>query len=228
MYLYLKRIADVLFSLLILLILSPFLIIIIITLLSTGEHEVFYLQDRVGYHNKRFRIIKFATMLKNSPNIGTGSLTVRRDPRVLPFGHFLRITKLNELPQLINVLLGHMSFIGPRPLMPVDFDCYNTYYRQRIYLSRPGITGVGSVIFRDEQKLISETNKAPREFYREDILPAKGALEIWYQENKGFITDIKILFITVWVLIFPNSKMPYRLFDALPTVHDKVYKNLKE
>src|SRR5690606_26719993 len=108
---------DIVFSFLALLLLSPLLIPIILLLKFTGEGEVFYLQKRMGFRNKEFYIWKFATMLKNSPNMGSGDVTTRNDPRVTPMGKFLRMSKINELPQLINILKGDMSFVGPRPLM---------------------------------------------------------------------------------------------------------------
>ena len=103
-YFFFKRFIDLLLAFIALLVLFPFLILVIIVLLLTGEGEVFYLQERLGYNNEKFKIIKFATMVKNSPNIGTGSLTLRGDPRVLPFGKFLRKSKINELPQIFNVI----------------------------------------------------------------------------------------------------------------------------
>lgn len=125
MYRFIKRFFDILFSLIALILLLPVFIPIIILLLLTGEHEVFYRQDRVGYKNKIFGILKFATMLKNSPNMGSKDLTMRNDPRVTPMGRFLRKSKINELPQLINILTGDMSFTGPRPLMKSGFDRYS-------------------------------------------------------------------------------------------------------
>src|SRR5438132_9259836 len=104
MYKFVKRLLDIFLSLVALVLLLPVFIPIIILLLLTGEHEVFFRQDRVGYHNKIFRIWKFATMLKNSPNMGHGDVTVRKDPRITPIGRFLRISKINELPQVINIL----------------------------------------------------------------------------------------------------------------------------
>lgn len=216
MYSFCKRLFDILLSLLIIMVLSPIIILIILILSLTGEREVFYLQDRVGFANKRFKIIKFATMLKNSPNMGTGSLTLRRDPRVLPFGHFLRITKINELPQLFNVLSGDMSFVGPRPLMPIDFEAYQDQYKKEIYNSRPGITGIGSIIFRDEQKLITASSLPPQEFYKKFILPEKGLVEMWYQKHKSIYTDLMILLLTALVIIAPNSKVHYKVFPDLP------------
>lgn len=211
-----KRFFDVIFSVFALIILSPLLIPVVIILLLTGEHYVFYGQNRMGYKNKKFKILKFATMLKNSPNIGTGSITTRNDPRVFPFGRFLRKTKLNELPQIINILKGDISLIGPRPLMEVDFKKYSEEIQNQIYNIKPGLTGIGSVIFRDEQKLISETTMPLDEFYKKYISPYKGALELWYQNHLTFATDFKILFLTAWVIVFSDSKLPQKMFKNLP------------
>src|SRR5690606_13696883 len=113
---YFKRLFDVMTSLLAIAVLLPLMIPIIIGLMLTGEHYVFYLQDRIGYKNRSFQIWKFATMLKNSPNLPGGMHTTRRDPRLMPLGGFLRKTKINEFPQLVNILKGEMSILGPRPL----------------------------------------------------------------------------------------------------------------
>jgi lipopolysaccharide/colanic/teichoic acid biosynthesis glycosyltransferase len=122
MYPIVKRFFDFTFSLLGLIVLLPLLLPIAIGLKLTGEGEIFYKQNRIGYKNTHFGILKFATMLKNSSKIGTGAITVRNDPRVTVLGKYLRMTKINELPQLINVLLGTMSIVGPRPLMKVSFE----------------------------------------------------------------------------------------------------------
>jgi lipopolysaccharide/colanic/teichoic acid biosynthesis glycosyltransferase len=138
MYKHIKRFFDIIFSLLAIILLSPILIPVIILLLLTGEHEVFYRQDRVGYKNKIFKIWKFATMLKNSPNMGDGDITKRGDPRITPVGKFLRQSKINELPQLINIITGDMSFVGPRPLMKVGFDRYTDALKAKVYNVIPG------------------------------------------------------------------------------------------
>lgn len=216
MYKVIKRFSDILFSLILIIILSPLLIPIFIILLLTGEHYIFYSQNRIGYKNKKFKIHKFATMLKNSPNIGTGSITTRNDPRVFPFGRFLRKTKINELPQIFNLLLGDMSLVGPRPLMEVDFKKYSEDIQKVIYNVKPGLTGIGSIVFRDEQKLVSETIMPIDEFYKTKILPYKGQLELWYQRNIGLITDIKIVFLTIWIVIFSESKLHYKILKNLP------------
>lgn len=216
MYKYIKRFFDIIFSVIALIILLPFFIPIIIILLLTGEHQVFYQQDRVGFRNKIFGIWKFATMLKNSPNMGSKDLTVRNDPRVTSIGKFLRKSKLNELPQMINILTGDMSFIGPRPLMKSGFDRYSDDLKTKIYNVKPGLTGIGSIVFRDEELIMTNSSLTPDECYRTVILPHKGALELWYQQHQNFITDFMLLFLTGWYILFPNSKLVFTIFPSLP------------
>ena len=214
MYLVIKRFFDFLFSLIALIILSPLLLIVIIILKFTGEREVFYFQKRIGLRNQEFDIWKFATMLKDSPNIGTGEITLRKDPRVTKAGHFLRRTKINELPQIINVLKGDMSIVGPRPLMKKSFLLYSPEVQAKVYTSRPGITGIGSVIFRDEEKLISESADI-QDTYRK-IFQYKGEVEMWYQQHISFYTDFMIIFLTAWYIVSPSSQLVYKVFPSLP------------
>jgi len=216
MYKIIKRFFDILFSLVAIIVLLPVFIPIIILLLLTGEHEVFFRQERVGYKNKIFRILKFATMLKNSPNMGHGDVTVRKDPRITPVGRFLRQSKINELPQVFNILFGDMSFVGPRPLMKVGFDRYSDDMKAKVYKVQPGLTGIGSIVFRDEELIITQSKLPPHECYRDVILPYKGALEIWYQQHQGFYTDFMIMFLTAWYVVFPSSKLVYKVFPSLP------------
>ena len=214
MYRFIKRLTDILIACIALVLLSPLLIPVILILLLTGEHEVFYLQKRIGYLNKPFYIWKFATMVKNSPNIGTGEIILRNDPRVTPMGKWLRMTKINELPQIINVLKGEMSIVGPRPLMEVSFNLYSDEVRKVIYQSKPGITGIGSLIFRDEEKILSDAAD-PRKAY-ESIYPYKAALEIWYRQHASFYTDTMIIFLTGWSVLFPSNKLVQKVFTDLP------------
>ncbi len=216
MYLYIKRFFDIVASLAVLLILTPFLLIIIILLKFSGEGEIFYLQKRIGLRNRYFNIYKFATMLKNSLNMSTGSITLRNDPRVTPVGKYLRITKFNELPQVINVLKGDMSIVGPRPLVDKTFNAYSAEIREKVYNTKPGITGIGSIVFRDEEELISASGKPPHEFYEQYIAPYKGELELWYQQHQSFRVDLLIIFLTVWVILFPKSRLTYKTFSDLP------------
>jgi lipopolysaccharide/colanic/teichoic acid biosynthesis glycosyltransferase len=214
--LFFKRVIDFILALLALCFLSPVLIPVIIGLLLTGEHYVFYLQERIGLKNKPFYIWKFATMLKNSPNMSGGLHTTRKDPRILPLGGFLRKTKINELPQLINILKGDMSIIGPRPLVDKTFAPYPKHVKQNIYNIKPGLTGIGSIVFRDEERLLSETSMPPAEFYAKYISPYKGDLELWYQNHLSFYTDFMLVFLTAWIIVFPKSELPFKVFKDLP------------
>lgn len=219
MYQAFKRICDFLVALVLLLLLSPLLIPIVIGLRFTGEGEIFYKQNRVGFKRKDFGILKFATMLKDSPNIGTGDITLRNDPRVTSMGGFLRKSKINELPQILNVLFGDMSLVGPRPLMQVSFELYSKKVQAVVYESKPGITGIGSLVYRDEEALVSAVTDGggdPRAYYRDAIYPYKGALEYWYYKNKGFITDFKILVGTALSLLNSEKDWATRLFSKLP------------
>ena len=216
MYLTLKRIIDIILSSIAIILLSPILILIIIILKLTGEGEIFYLQERVGYKTNSFMIYKFATMVKNSPNIGTGDVTLRNDPRVTNAGKFLRASKLNELPQLFNILMGDISVIGPRPLMRAGFNRYSLSFQNSVYNIKPGLTGIGSIIFRDEEKILTDSNLTPHECYKDIILPYKGELEIWYQTNCSLFLDLQLIFMTAWVIFFPNSKLYEKWFKDLP------------
>jgi lipopolysaccharide/colanic/teichoic acid biosynthesis glycosyltransferase len=212
------RILDILLSIFALLILLPLFIPLVIILLLTGEHKVFFLQNRVGYKNKKFKILKFVTMLSNSENMGAGSLTLKNDYRVLPFGSFLRKTKLNELPQILNIIIGDLSIVGPRPQMQVDFEQYSDEIQQNIYNVRPGLTGIGSIVFRDEESLISLAfeNENPHDFYKRVIAPYKGELEIWYQNHHSAYLDFQLIFITAWAIVFPETRIYEKWFVDLP------------
>ena len=219
MYYLLKRTFDVLSSGIAILILSPLLIPVIIGLKLTGEGYVFYKQVRVGYKNKTFLIWKFATMLKDSANMPGGILTTNNDSRITPMGSFLRKTKINELPQLFNIFFGRMSVVGPRPVMKVSFEAYPNKVQKVIYNVKPGLTGIGSIIFRDEEKLITDIKNNGGdiwEFYRCKIYPFKGELEIWYQKHKSFMLDMKLIFLTAWVIFVPTSKLYEKWLKDLP------------
>ena len=217
MYNFSKRVLDIIVSILALILLSPLFIPIIFILRFTGEGEVFYFQERIGLNNTNFQILKFATMLKNSMNMGTGSITLQNDFRVTKIGKFLRKTKINELPQIINILIGDISLVGPRPLVSKTFEAYSNDVQYKIYNVKPGLTGIGSIVFRDEEAIISELkNEDPHEFYKKVIAPFKGALEMWYQENRSFVLDLKLIFMTAWVVVFPKSKLYEKWFCDLP------------
>ena len=217
MYDIFKRASDILLSLLVLILLLPLFFPIIIILKFTAEGEVFYSQERVGYRNSKFKIWKFATMLKNSLNMGTGSITLNDDFRVTKFGKILRKTKLNELPQLVNILKGDISVVGPRPILESDWNLYSLEIKNMIYNVKPGLTGIGSIIFRDEESIMSKVKKDDlHEYYKNIIAPYKGELEKWYQINRSFSLDFKLIILTALVIVFPNNNIHKNWFHNLP------------
>jgi lipopolysaccharide/colanic/teichoic acid biosynthesis glycosyltransferase len=210
-----ERFFDIVFSGLALLVLSPLLVPIVIILKCSGEGEVFFLQERIGKGGKLFELFKFATMLKDSPNLGTGTVTMRGDPRVLRVGKFLRKTKINELPQLLNIFFGDMSVIGPRPLTAQTFGSYSDSTQDVIKQVRPGLSGVGSIIFRGEEDIMHGAT-ASVDFYDSVIAPYKGALEEWFVSNKSLYVYFMAIFTTVWAVLFPKTKVAWTVFKGLP------------
>ena len=207
-----QRLFDIVFSALALVVFAPLLISLAILLRFTGEREILFIQERVGKDGKPFGLLKFATMLKNSPNIGTGTITLKNDPRILPVGHFLRKTKLNELPQLLNILKGDMSIVGPRPQDKRCFDVFLPEAQAQIVRVRPGLSGIGSIVFRDEEEILHRAED-PIPFYDQVISPYKGAVEQWYIEHQSLKIYFLIILTTVWVVFFPKSRIEWKLFD---------------
>ena len=210
-----QRLFDLILSGLALLILCPVLVPIVIILRFTGEGEIFFLQNRVGRGNQQFKLYKFATMLKDSPNMGTGTVTLHNDPRIMPFGGFLRKTKINELPQLINIFKGDMSVIGPRPQTQRCFDAFPESSQKSITKVRPGLSGIGSIVFRDEEEMM-HANNDPNKFYDEVIMPYKGSLEDWYVANQNIVRYLILIFLTLWVVLFSNIGIVWKFFKDLP------------
>ena len=210
-----ERFFDIVFSSLALLVLLPWLVPIVLILRFSGEREVFFLQERIGRSGEVFRLFKFATMLKDSPNIGTGTVTMKGDPRVLPVGKFLRKTKINELPQLLNIFFGDMSVIGPRPLTAQTFGSYSPDIQEIVKKVRPGLSGIGSIIFRGEEEIMHGA-LASVDFYDNVIAPYKGSLEAWFVSNKGLHTYFVAIFMTVWAVLFPSNQIIWKIFKKLP------------
>jgi len=211
-----KRVLDIVVALAMLIPILPLLAMVAIILRFTGERHVFYVQPRRGKKGEMFGLLKFATMVADSENIGTKDITVRNDPRVLPFGRLLRKTKINELTQLLNVLKGDMSIVGWRPLMQAGLDCYTEEVRQELFTIRPGLTGIGSIIFRDEEHILHLSKKSHKECYRDDIIPYKGELEIWYARTQSIWLDIKIILATAIAVLLPSSDFYLKIFPDLP------------
>jgi lipopolysaccharide/colanic/teichoic acid biosynthesis glycosyltransferase len=209
---------DVFLSAIALIVFFPFGLIIALILRFTGEGEVFYIQKRIGKGGGTFGLLKFASMLKNSPSMGAGEVTVKDDPRVLPFGRFLRKTKLNEIPQLVNILAGDMSVVGPRPQTPQNFDYFPPEGRQVILSMRPGLTGIGSIVFRDEETIVAHSRMPVEECYRRVIGPYKAELEAWYRERQNGLTYFLLIVVTLWVIIMPGSEIYRRIWPSLPAL----------
>jgi lipopolysaccharide/colanic/teichoic acid biosynthesis glycosyltransferase len=209
------RFFDILLSGLALFLLSPILLTVVTVLSVTGERKIIFSQERVGKDKKFFRLLKFVTMLADSPNIGTGTITTKNDPRILPVGSILRKTKLNELPQLANVFLGNMSIIGPRPLAIGEYSLYSSQIQSIVSRVKPGLSGIGSIVFRNEEEIIQGHENA-KEFYASQIAPYKGDLEEWYVSNVSMATFFILIFLTAWVVSFPKTKIVWKIFKTLP------------
>ena len=156
-------------------------------------------------------------MLKDSLNMGTGSITLEDDFRVTKFGKFLRKTKINELPQIYNIMKGDISIVGPRPVLEQDWKLYPVSIINKIYNVKPGLTGIGSIIFRDEESLVSSVKDEDyHEFYKRVIAPYKGKLEMWYQNNQSMLVDLKLIFLTALVIVMPSNRLHEKWFTDLP------------
>jgi lipopolysaccharide/colanic/teichoic acid biosynthesis glycosyltransferase len=193
-----KRLFDLMITLPMLLLVSPFFLIIALLIKIGSNGPVFYKQTRVGLNNRDFKILKFRTMHLNADKAGL--LTVGgRDPRVTPIGFFLRKYKLDELPQLLNVLFGSMSLVGPRPEVRKYVDLYNAE-QQKVLTVKPGITDYASIEYSEENDLLAKSSD-PEKTYIEEIMPAKLLLNQKYIAEKSIITDIKIIWMTATKII---------------------------
>ncbi len=218
-----QRIFDVIFSGIALVLLAPLLLPLMFILRVTGEGEIFFPQNRVGLGGEHFKLYKFATMLKDSPNMDMGTVTVKNDPRILPMGGFLRKTKINELPQLINIFNGDMSVIGPRPQTQRCFDAFPLSSQNEIIKVRPGLSGIGSIIFRNEEDMM-HANHDPDKFYDEIVMPYKGSLEDWYVSHKSIGSYFSLISLTIWAVLGLNSGLVWKLFKDLPPPPEQLSK----
>jgi lipopolysaccharide/colanic/teichoic acid biosynthesis glycosyltransferase len=183
------------------LLLPVFFIVSIINIVSGSQ--VLFIQKRVGMELKPFPLIKFATMVNNAHIIG-GTVTYKDDPRITKIGAFLRKYKINELPQLINVLKGDMSLVGPRPLPQSEIRIYPPETARIIYSVKPGITGLASLYFYNEEVLLPRDKKLAEEFFKSRIIPLKSELEVWYAQNRTMLLDIKLIIATLAVIFVPS------------------------
>lgn len=193
-----KRVFDVVVSLLILLVLSPLLLLLALAVKLDSRGPVFYRQVRVGRYNQDFKIFKFRTMVQDADKIGP-PLTVGDDPRVTRVGRLIRKLRLDEFSQLLNVLGGSMSLVGPRPEVRKYVDVYTPEYMATL-LIRPGITATSSIAFKDENSLLNAAED-PEKVYVEQILPPKMAYNLAYMKKISLLNDIKIMFQTVGAVL---------------------------
>lgn len=193
-----KRLFDIFFSLIGIIFLLPFFIIISILILLDSKGGIIYKQERVGKGDVIFKVLKFRTMRPDS--FSKGALTVgSRDPRITNVGYYLRKYKLDELPQLFNVLFGEMSFVGPRPEVKKFTDLY-TPEQKKVLSVRPGITDYASIKFRNENDLLASSDD-PEKLYIEEIMPEKLKLNLEYINDNHILKDIKIILDTFCVIV---------------------------
>jgi len=190
-----KRFFDVFFSLLGLIVLSPVFLVISIWIKLDSEGPVFFRQRRVGRNQKNFFIHKFRTMYVDAEKRGL-KITVGRDTRITKCGHVLRKFKLDEFPQLIDVLIGEMSIVGPRPEVPQYVAKYPEEKRNKLFLMKPGITDWASVMFKNENELL-EKSQDPEKTYISEILPIKISYYEKYQDQASLFTDVRIILLTL-------------------------------
>ncbi len=193
-----KRIFDIISSFFGLLFFLPILIVTVILIKIDSKGSVFYRQVRVGKKNRDFEIYKFRTMHVNADKLGL--LTVGgRDPRITSVGYYLRKYKLDELPQLINVFIGDMSFVGPRPEVRKYVDLYSDE-QKKVLLVKPGITDLASIEFRNENDILSE-QKDPNQYYIDVIMPKKLEINLKYIKKRSILNDIGVIFKTFMIIL---------------------------
>ncbi|MDC0379691.1 sugar transferase [Litorivicinus sp.] len=198
------RLCDFVLASTAILVLSPFSIPLIVLLRLSGEGNIFFKQERLGRGGRPFLLLKFATMLKDSPQMPGGNITSKNDPRILPLGRLLRSTKINELPQLINIARGDMSFIGPRPLTKDNFIKYKKKQQEVIGKLRPGLSGVGSLIFSDEESWLAGSGR--EETYSQIIVPLKSSAELHFSAKQSFKLYCVLILATFIIVLVPAFK----------------------
>lgn len=194
-----KRSFDLFFSTLGLIFISPALLLVSVLIYKEDKGPIFFRQERVGKDEIPFRIFKFRTMFVDAEKRGTQITIGHRDPRVTGIGYFLRKYKLDELPQLINVLKGEMSFVGPRPEVPRYVRHYSEV-QKKVLSVRPGITDFASIYFKDESELLAKASD-PESFYISDILPKKLALSLKYVERQSLYLDVMLILKTIFSIL---------------------------
>lgn len=204
-----KRVLDVLLSGFFMIVLPPLYVIVSVLLRLAGEGNVLFRQRRIGKGGAEFTLLKFTTMASGSA--AAGDITYGDDPRVLPVGRWLSALKIDELPQLWNTFRGEMSLVGPRPLTSRAFNCYSPRVQEIVKSMRPGVTGVGSLVFRNEDRILAQAPGDPKEYYDKVIIPLKGQLETWYFAHRSLHVDLLILACTLVAVPWPRSRLHLKL-----------------
>jgi lipopolysaccharide/colanic/teichoic acid biosynthesis glycosyltransferase len=194
MYHFFKRIFDLLSALIVIIVFSPLLILLSVWIAFDSKGGVFYKQERVGKNGKLFNLLKFRSMRPNADR--AGQLTVGDDNRVTKVGRFIRKYKLDELPQLFNIVKGEMSVVGPRPEVPKYVDMYSEE-QKKVLLALPGLTDFASIEYLDEQKILGAADN-PEKIYIEEVMPAKLELNLKYIKERNFWLDIGLIFKTIF------------------------------
>ena len=213
-----KRLFDITCSLLGLVLLAPLMVVIALIIKLSSAGPILFSQKRVGLHERLFTVYKFRTMVDKADTMGT-SVTAGGDPRITPVGRVLRRTKFDELPQLLNVLKGDMSFIGPRPDVP-EITAKYTPQMKRIFSVRPGITSVATLHFRREEEILAKVPD-PDVFYDAVVVPLKVSLAMEHVRRNSFWFDLKILLQTVWVLLPLGKIWPVKEPDEVKLFRQK-------
>lgn len=198
-----KRAFDLVVSGAAILLLSPLFAIVAVAIKLDSPGPAFFRQARVGQGGRQFRVFKFRSMVDGASRLGT-ALTVHADPRITRVGVFLRDRKIDELPQLFNVFVGNMSFVGPRPEVPEYMKFYTSEQRDIILSMRPGITDYAAILFRDESSML-ESESNPADVYKHQIMPIKFALYERYSHEIGLIGDLRLIVGTLSLLTFSND-----------------------
>jgi lipopolysaccharide/colanic/teichoic acid biosynthesis glycosyltransferase len=213
-----KRLFDLICSFVGILVAAPLLLIVAVVIKLTSKGPVSYSQKRTGLHEKIFRVYKFRTMVDKADTMGT-SVTTGADPRITPIGRILRKTKLDELPQLFNVLKGDMSFVGPRPDVP-EITAKYTPEMKKIFSVRPGITSLATLHFRHEEEILAKVPD-PDKFYDDVVVPLKVELAMEHVRRNSFLFDLLVLVQTVWALTPFGKIWPIRELEAVQQFKDR-------
>jgi lipopolysaccharide/colanic/teichoic acid biosynthesis glycosyltransferase len=213
-----KRVFDIVAVCLGLPLVAPLMFIIGVVVKITSKGPVFFLQERVGRQEKRFLLYKFRTMVDGAEAMGT-SVTTSTDPRITAVGKRMRRMKLDELPQLLNVLKGDMSLVGPRPDVPEIVKNYTAAMR-RIFAILPGITSVATLHLRDEERLLAHFSD-PDRFYQEVLVPLKVELAMAHVDQQSLAFDLKVLCMTVWMMTI-GKWLPIKEHAAVSALRDQI------